>query len=196
MGDLKSEINTACARFQDQFNGVLEIARMEDKATGLSTFLKAYIFLIPHKPKWALFPLYVIYELLYRYSRRDGVSAQDISSAYTLVTLQLYHAMQELNGPAKIDLHMVRSFNAKTLRSGRAHDEIDEYNDFKRKGIILNPIMNGSRTMYTFDHFLLDIIGQGPLTELPSGGKSRRRRQHRRFRSKKRGRKSLRKRRN
>lgn len=194
MEDLKSEINTACDRFQAQFNGIFALKK-EDRDDALTTFLTTYIFPIQHKQKWALFPLYVIYQLLYRYSN-SGVSAEDILSAYQSVTLLLYHAMQELNGPAKIDIYMVRSFNAKTLRSGRAHDEIDEYNDFKRKGIILNPIMNGSRTMYTFDHFLLDIIGPGPLTELSSGGKSRRRRQHRRFRSKKRGRKSLRKRRN
>ena len=191
MGDLSSEVNKECDRFQAQFNGVFKLATMEDQTTGLATFLKANIFPIQHKLKWALFPLYVIYQLLYRYS--SGLSAQDISSAYQLVTLQLYSAMQDLNGPAKIDLHMVRSFIEGTLKNGRGPGDIDEYTDFKNKRI-LSPIIIGPRTI-TFEIFLTDIIGPGPLRDLPSGGKSRRRRQHRQFRSKKRGRKTLRKRR-
>jgi hypothetical protein len=191
MEDLKGEINTLCNRFQAQFNGVFALKK-EHRDEALSTFLKANIFQIPHKPKWALFPLYVIYQLLYRYS--SGLSEEeDISYAYQLVTLQLYHAMQDLNGPANIDLHMAHSFILGTLKNGRP-DNIDEYSDLKRKGI-LNTIQIGPQTI-TFEKFLSDIIGPGPLKDLPYGGKSRRRRQHRRFRSKKRGRKSLRKRRN
>jgi len=186
MGDLKSAINTECARFQSQFNGVFELQR-NDRELALGTLLKE-ILPIRYKQKWALFPLYIIYELLHRFSRNNTV--EKASDAYTFVVLLVSHFIQDMDmqGPAQIDPATIRSFISNTLRSGRAHEDKDELTDFKGRGLCQDFTIGP--TSVTFETFLLTVAGRY------SGGKSRRRRQHRRFRSKKRGRKSLRKRRN
>lgn len=185
MGDLNSEVNKECGRFQAQFNGVFKLQR-NDRELALGTLLKQ-ILPVGHKPKWALFPLYVIYELLYRFSRENPV--EEVSDAYTFVVLLVSHFIQDqgIQGPAKIDAAMIRSFLEGTLRSGRGHEDNDELTEFKNRGLC-KPFTMGP-TSVTFETFLLNVAGRS------SGGKSRRRRQHRQFRSKKRGRKTLRKRR-
>lgn len=188
MGDLRNEINRQCTRFQSQFNDVFELQR-NDIELALGTLLKE-ILPIKYKSKWALFPLYIIYELLYRFSRGRDNTVEKVSDAYTFVVLLVSHFIQDMGmqGPAQIDPATIRSFVSKTLRSGRAHEDKDELTDFKDRDLC-QPFTIGP-TSVTFETFLLTVAGRS------SGGKSRRRRQHRRFRSKKRGRKSLRKRRN
>ena len=192
MADLRDGVNTTRARYQEMFNGVFALNK-QDRDDALTSLLKNEIFSIEHKPKWALFSLYVLYELLYHFARTNSVD--DTAYAYQLVTLLLYSAMQDIQGPAKIDLPTLRSFLQGTLKTGRAPTDNDELTDFKSKNLCKNPITIGPKTVVTFETFISDVVGPGLLRDL-SGGKSRRRRQHRRFRSKKRGRKSLRKRRN
>ena len=201
MGDLKNEINASRARYQDQFNGVFALKK-EDRDDALTTFLTANIFPIKHKQKWALFPLYVIYELLYQFARTNPV--EKVSDAYSIVLLLSSHFIQDggMQGPAQIDPAMIRSFLANALRNGRGPRDNDELTDFKDRGLC-KPFTIGP-TSITFEIFLMKVAGPQPqrvvnlhdVADDSHGGKSRRRRQHRRFRSKKRGRKSLRKRRN
>ena len=191
MADLRDGVNATRARYQEMFNSVF-VLRKEDRDDALSSLLKINIFTAEHKPKWALFPLYVIYELLYQFALNKSV--EDKAYAYQLVTLLLYSAMQDIHGPANIDLSMLRSFLQGTLKTGRGHTDKDELTDFKSKNLCRNHIMIGPKTV-TFETFISDVVGPGLLRDL-HGGKSRRRRQHRRVRSKKRGRKTLRKRRN
>jgi hypothetical protein len=204
MGDLRSAINTECERFQSHFNGIFGL-NPNDREYSLGTLLKQ-ILPTRNKPKWALFPLYIIYELLYRYSR--GVDdVEKVSYAYTLVLSLVSHFIQDRSNPgmhelAAIDPAMIRSFLAHALRNDRGPGDNDELTDFKSKGLC-QPFTIGP-TSITFEMFLMNVAGPQPqvvklhdVADTNSrGGKSRRRRQHRRFRSKKRGRKTLRKRRN
>jgi hypothetical protein len=184
MGDLNSEVNKECSRFQATFNGIFEL-QPNDRETALGTLLKE-ILPVDHKPKWALFPLYVIYELLYRFSR--GNTVEKVAGAYTSVVSLVSYIIQDqgMQGPAKIDAAMISSFLGGTLRSGRGFQDKDEFTDFKNRGLC--KLFTIGPTTVTFDTFLLNVAGRS------SGGKSRRRR-HRRFRSKKRGCRTLRNRR-
>lgn len=188
MADLKERVNATRARYQDRFNGVFRL-QGNDKDLALGLVLKE-ILPVEHKPKWALFPLYVIYELLYGFSLTNPVEKK-IEDAYNHVIKLVTYCVREqgMQGPAQIDDAMIRSFLQGTLRTGRSHTDKDELTDFKTKGLCMNPIIIGPEHV-TFKDFLSSVAGTS------SGGKSRRRRQHRRFRSKKRGRKTLHKRRN
>ena len=189
MADLRDGVNATRARYQDQFNGVFGL-QGNDKELALGLVLKE-LLPVDHKPKWALFPLYVIYELLHSYSRTNPVEKK-IEDAYNLVIQLVSYFVREhgMQGLAKIDNAMIRSFLNGTLRTGRTSTDNDELTDFKTKGLCRNHIIIGPDHV-TFEEFLWSVANR-----FSAGGKSRRRRQHRRFRSKKRGRKTLRKRRN
>ena len=185
MAELNINIHTACLVYQAQFDNALK----GDDRDALKQVLKD-IFSLPIKdnPKWALFPLYVIYELFYRFARFARFARNEEKlKAYTILVKLVSEIIQD---PAqRIQADMIHSFFKKDLRSGRTPEDNDELTDLKNNrislSITLGPIHN-----VTFETFFKNVVG------IYSGGKSRRRRQHRSFRSKKRGRKTLRKHRN
>lgn len=183
MAELNTNINTTCLFYQGQFDKALK----GDDRDALEQVLKD-IFRLPieDNPKWALFPLYVIYELLYRFARFARLNEEKLE-AYTILVKLVSEIIQD---PAqRIQADMIHSFFKNVLRSGRNPEDNDELTDLIKNRRLLSITLGPNHTV-TFETFLKNVVG------IYSGGKSRRRRQHRSFRSKKRGRKTLRKHRN
>ena len=150
MSYLGKQIQTISNASQDTFNGIFEL-KQNDILVALDRFLLD-ILGTPHKPKWKLFPLYVIYQLLCNLP-----NANRTPNPFTVVAGRLANLIWKngIHGPGGFDIPTLSSFMTKTLRANRPSSDIDELTDLNNRR---NPFNNLS-PVFPFIDFVNLIVG-------------------------------------